>query len=699
VNNLGILLADQNARLFQAVDLVLQEARVMVLAAGVRTPDEFRNLMQPEEVHEYLVSRLGRLPQADALSLIDDTGKVVSFSRAWPAPNINTANREFYRQLREHNDPGPFVGSPFQNSTNGAWDIPVERRISGPQGEFLGIVVVMVETQYFEDLYKTLATSNGESVAVFRRDGTMLARHPHLEKTMGEKLPTSSAWYGFVASGGGTFRSLGALDGIARIISVHPLRDFPLVVTVTTSEEVELSDWRRQSLFIVIGTLCSVIGLAFFLRALGVQFRRLERSQATLAAQNAELQAGRVRLERQTSELKQTADALRESEGRFRDFALTSSDWFWETDKQHCFTYLSENIRTFEGNPDSYVGTTRMENASDVESEPAKWRAHLAVLGRRESFRDFVYTRKGDTGDVHTASVSGTPLFDPSGRFLGYRGTARDVTDEIIAEHSLRAVKVAAETSNLAKSEFLANMSHELRTPLNAIIGFSEMLQLNIAGPLRLKQKEYVGIIHDSGQHLLNVINEVLDLARIDAGKFELNEERGADPRHIVSTCLALVKDSASTRMLELAADLEEPIPLLLVDPTRITQILLNLLSNAVKFTDPGGSVTVGVRRTVDGGVKFEVRDTGPGMTAAELVIALEPFGQINGGYSRQHEGTGLGLPLARRLAELHDGALRILSDKVRGTTVILVLPATRVVPDNAAPVVEAHLLSAAVED
>jgi len=657
---LGTVLAEQTARSFQAIDLVLQQTRAMVLAAGADDPEQFRHAMATEEVHLFLRERLKALPQVDPIALVAADGRLVNSSRVWPVQPIDLSDRDYFRRLLSNNDPGVFISAPAISRGSGAWSFFLTRRVGGPRGELTGFVLCAIDVQYMEEFFRAISMRNGGSVAVFRRDGTMLARYPHIEKMVGGRLPGQSPFYARVEEGGGAYSSPGYVDGMARIVSVHPLHDFPLVVTVSMAEDAVLASWRRQSFFIALGTFCTVIGFALLFRALVAHSRSLERSEAT----------------------------LRESEARCRDFALTSSDWFWETDEEHRFTYLSDHIRAFGQDPQTRLGRTRTELATDIVSEPAKWQEHLTVLDRHKPFRDFVYKRGVADDPERVISVSGNPFFDETGRFLGYRGTARDITEKVLAERAVHEARAAAEAANIAKSQFLANMSHELRTPLNAILGFSEVLENGIAGPLQTRQAEYIGLIHQSGEHLLHLINEILDLARIDAGKLDLHEEV-IDPRRLVDSVVALINDRANAGLLNLTVDIEEDMPPLRADETRLTEILLNLLSNAIKFTELGGTISVSVRRMEDGGAQFVVRDNGCGMTQAEIEVALQRFGQVDSGLSRRHEGTGLGLPLARKLAELHGGWLRLDSEKGRGTTATLTLPPSRVVaaePTSTAP-------------
>jgi signal transduction histidine kinase len=240
----------------------------------------------------------------------------------------------------------------------------------------------------------------------------------------------------------------------------------------------------------------------------------------------------------------------------------------------------------------------------------------------------------------------------------------------------LEEEKERADAANQEKSVFLAGMSHELRTPLNGILGFADMIAQEIFGPVTpSRYKEYADLIHQSGTHLLSLINDILDLSKIEAGKVELRIEV-LSPRRIAEAAITLVARPARDRDIRLAVDIDPDCSALHADERACKQMILNLLSNAVKFTPSGSEVRLSIARAAEGGVDIAISDSGPGMTPEELTTALALYGQVDRSGGFHVDGTGLGLPLTKAMAELHGGRLEIVSRKGAGTTAIIHLPA-----------------------
>jgi signal transduction histidine kinase len=267
----------------------------------------------------------------------------------------------------------------------------------------------------------------------------------------------------------------------------------------------------------------------------------------------------------------------------------------------------------------------------------------------------------------------------------------RELQGRLLAHHQLRKTNGALETARLAaeessrvKSQFMAKMSHELRTPLNAVIGYSEILLEDAKAKGRADQVGDLRRINSAGQHLLSLVNDVLDVSEIEVGRLELEDDEVALAK-LIDDCEGAIVRRVEAADLTLMTALPPEPQILLGDARRLRQIVLNLLSNAVKFTPRGGGITLSVTVNADGGLDITVVDTGIGMKPEEIPHALEPFRQLDDGLNRRYEGTGLGLPLARHLAELHGGSLRIESAPDQGTKAIFTLPRGRVIA-NAAP-------------
>jgi PAS domain S-box-containing protein len=355
--------------------------------------------------------------------LIGVDGRFVNMSRVWPVPTVDLSDRDYIRHLAANKDAGIYLSDPVKNRITDTWTLVIARRIDSPEGTLLGIVAGTIQLTYLEDLYQGIIGQDGHSIGLMRQDGTVVAHFPPLDAGAGSKMPIASPWYAYVAQGGGTYRSPKYLDDIARVVSVRPLLEYPLVVTVTRSEEAALAHWRGQSALIAIGALCAVIGIIFMIRLLA-----------------------------------RSVDALRYSEERSRDLAEISSEWFWEQNAELRYTWFSDSV----GRPGLHfnlIGMTRWEMVTEGVTD-VPWSEHKAILAARRPFRDFRYIRRDDDGAIHHISVSGNPIFDERGIFQGYRGAEREITASVEAEQAMgqaqadaEAAQAQADTSRRAAEE------------------------------------------------------------------------------------------------------------------------------------------------------------------------------------------------------------------------------------------------------
>ena len=380
-------------------------------------------------------------------------------------------------------------------------------------------------------------------------------------------------------------------------------------------------------------------------------------------------------------------------------------NWHWSIPESRLISCSPEYARIHGVGPDE-IHALMEEQLEKVIHPGDRERVAAAFERFDEAGCDFEieYRIVRPDGEIRHVLELGRVVKDADGRATAQRGVVQDITERKQAEENVRRArddlelrveertrelrqresalllaKEQAEIANRAKSEFLANMSHELRTPLSAIIGFAEILLDERLRPDEPAQAEdYVKDIHNSGQHLLNLINDILDLSKIEAGVARLNEAE-IDLHCTVASCLRLMAPRAMTGELEMTSDLPAPpLPLLFADPRMLKQILTNLLSNAVKFTPPGGRITVSAWLDRAGGYVLQIADSGIGIAAEDIPKAFARFEQIEGRHNRRFEGTGLGLPLVKALIELHGGRLRLESEVGIGTTVQVHFPESR---------------------
>jgi PAS domain S-box-containing protein len=601
-----------------------------------------------ETMHLALKQRLATSPDLVNLLVTDRFGRILHEARS-PIPlPLDISDRETFMRQKDERHAGLSIGTPLLAPDLKTWLIPVTRPIAGPEGEFDGVAVAVIEPRTMEAFYGDLDIGPGGSVVLFLRDGRLLVRRPHIPAIVGRRFDGPIFGHHLPRSETGTFRAVTAPDYIPRLVSYRAIQRFPLVIAVAMAEHDVLARWRRNLAgYLAAGTTVSVtiIGLAFLLLR---EFRRREDDRARLA----------------------------EAERDYRSIFDNAADGIYRSTPDGRQLRANPALVAFNGYASEEQLLAAMNDiAHEWYVDPERRELFKRLVDEQGDVRDFVSeVRRHATGERVWVAESGRAVRDAGGKILFYEGMIRDITRLKKAEREIVAAKETAEAASRAKSEFLANMSHELRTPLNAIMGFSEMMRLGVLGPLPARYSDYARDIHDSARHLLAVINDILDLAKIEAGQMPLRVEP-VDTEAVLADCARLMRERAEKAELHLETMIARATPCVLGDPTRLVQVLLNLLSNAVKFTPAGGRIAVAA--APDGAsVHISIADTGIGMSPEELAVALQPFGQVESSMTRRHQGTGLGLPLTKALVEGQGGRMHIESARGEGTRVEIWLPA-----------------------
>lgn len=378
------------------------------------------------------------------------------------------------------------------------------------------------------------------------------------------------------------------------------------------------------------------------------------------------------------SERKQAENAIRESEATYRALFENSNDGIF------LMSSTGEELRANQRALDM-VGYTLEEylTLGHIKQNPfareedqrkdADDKLDALLRGETVPLYERIFTAKD--GHKVPVEVNLSPVRDENGKIIMVQSVVRDIAERKAAEEALRSINKELERALLVKDEFLANMSHELRTPLNGILGFSEMLLSGQFGSLSERQSKYISSIENSGKHLLGLINDLLDLAKIEAGKLDVTLENVVISE-LCQSSLMFVKQMALNKNIQLSFEQDMTYPYVVGDQRRLKQILVNLLSNAVKFTPEHGRVTLRVvADPVKDCIDFAVEDTGIGISHADLLRLFKPFTQVDSSLARQHEGTGLGLALVQKLAELHGGGVSVQSEVDKGSTFTVCIP------------------------
>ena len=383
-------------------------------------------------------------------------------------------------------------------------------------------------------------------------------------------------------------------------------------------------------------------------------------------------------------ERRRTERALTEAEKKYRTIVENAAGGIYQVTPDGQFLSVNPAYARILGYDSSEHVLKSVRNAHEqLYKQPRERARFIREIEQKSAVRGFEAEMLTRTGDVIWVNENARAVRDDDGHILYYEGSLENITQRKEAEMKMGEAMLQSDLANRAKSEFLANMSHELRTPLNAIIGFSEIIRNEVFGAINHRQYwEYAKDIHDSGRQLLRIINDILDVSRIDAGERQLNETE-INMDDVVQSCLGFVSAKVEEADLSINNATLHIIPPIIGEELAVKQSLLNILSNAVKFTQPGGSITISHEIDSDGGLRLSVTDTGVGLDDDEIEKALSPFGQVETSLSRSTSGAGLGLTLVTSLMKLHGGHLELVSQKGIGTTATLVFPKKRVVRNS----------------
>jgi diguanylate cyclase (GGDEF)-like protein len=427
MDSMGVVLVEQTSRYVQVIDLMSEDIQTRIANLQISTQADFKARLVTQEFRSYLAERGSRVPQVRSIAVIAADGQAISWSRAEPIGNLNTASRDYYQHLKLHDDPGLFIGLVSKSLLTGKLGLFFARRISGPDGTFLGLVLSVVDISYLNDFYKAAGAKLEQTIALLRKDGTMLIRYPYPEIAVGLKLPQASPWYETVAHGGGSYTTTVTLKGVPSVVSVHLLLDYPLVINVLMDSEAVYSQWWTEAIYISLFAASTTMAFAILFWILSRQLRRLS----------------------------EAATLLNEGQWTLRSYAEMSADWFWQQDTNFRFT-AQANIPFVVAANDQ--GKTRRQLGDPAMAEE-RWIEHEADLTAKRPFRNFRWERIGSDAGTHFMSSNGDPAFDLNGKFKGYIGTGRDITFEVEANARLTQANVDLELGRQQFDAVLGNIS------------------------------------------------------------------------------------------------------------------------------------------------------------------------------------------------------------------------------------------------
>lgn len=634
------IIAEHTARTIEAADHMLKEA------ALIRGELNSGKLASPETLKDALLHLQRTSPLVVALGWTDDAGNLLAHSYTKDPPRPNISDLPHYIAQRDAPGDELYVSPPFKSAATGQWICAISRRLTDSSGHFAGVVAAPINPAYFNSIYRSLDLGKrGRVVLVHRDERMIIAREPAEPNLVGISYGDQSDTFNarLAAASSGTYETLSAFDGQQRIVGYKAVAGLPLVVLVTLARADVLAPWHHQLTVVLLTSallmFVIVVGSLFLSR----QAQRIGEQTHLLATTLDSMDQGLIMLD--------AANTVQLFNHRAVELLGLPADLMASRPHVDAVLAFQKDNREFDG--------------ADEE-------VRQAILPGVRSPSTYAYERVRPNGTA--LEIRTSPLADG-----GLVRTYTDVTARNATRLALEQQKERAEAATRAKSEFLATMSHELRTPLAAIIGASDFLLGGVRSPEQ--QRHFLEIQRDAGKVLLGVVNDILDLSKIEAGQIEL-ESAAFSLRRLANECIAVLSHEARVKNFELTVDVEPGVPeAVLGDEARLREVLLNLLSNAVKFTTVG---SVQLRISADenrcGGIRFAVSDTGIGIEPERLQAIFESFTQADSSTTRRFGGSGLGLTISKRLVELMGGKITVESVVGRGSTFsfVIALPSAK---------------------
>ncbi|RAU23972.1 hypothetical protein CU669_02585 [Paramagnetospirillum kuznetsovii] len=641
----AVVTAEQTERLFSVVDMTFAGISEYLAANPAVDP------ITSPTVNRLVEDCVGLLDSTLSIRMIDTGGAMYLMPKQSRHPAAMVPDRDYFREAQAGK---MLVFHPVFSRITSEWTIPAARRLDRPASG-IGIVAAAIHTKRLGQIYDAVRVGGSGTVGLYRDDGTLLARAPLGEGLLGRKFANL------------TFQRLGEtatpesvaviesspVDGIPRLVASRAIKRYDMILVLTSSLAEVLEPWRHRLTLALVGA-AFITGMIIV--GTGMLWRLLRQLQTVAQDQN--------------SRIRELSD--------FNSLVVDHSPLALLAYAEDGGCVLANQAAA------DLVGASRDQMLTQNFRNVRSWRESGLL-----DVADDVLAHGGHRHIELQVTSSFGKLLDMEGDLVAFvaRGkphlllVASDISNRVRGEREVLKAKEEAEQANSAKSKFLANFSHELRTPLNAILGFSDALLSGVFGeayPPRCT--EYIGHINDAGQHLLSLIDDILDISIIEAGRLELHTDT-VDLSQLYAEAVEMVRARAASKNLTLQTNLPPVSPKLRLDGRRMRQVLVNLLVNAIKFTPVGGAVTLGAVQRDDGGVHMVVADNGVGMDADGIAKAMKPFGQLGDpAIRREQGGVGLGLPLSRQLVELHGGTLAIDSVPGVGTVVTITLPADAVV-------------------